>query len=217
MKKPVEPDGAGVRPLACAICAVKECYRQGLDCFRGLGNPTSVLDEEDRKVLECAAAVESTTYCQATRIEELLDFSARMGYRRLGIAFCIGLAEEARALHQILAGRFAVFSVCCKVCGMDKEKMGLPQIRENSRETMCNPVGQALLLASENTQLNIIVGLCLGHDILFTRHSQAPVTTLIVKDRVLAHNPAGALYSGYYKKTKFGLQEKSAGEIKPGK
>lgn len=31
-----------------------------------------------------------------------------------------------------------------------------------------------------------------------TKHSQAPVTTLVVKDRVLAHNPAGALYSAYY-------------------
>jgi len=43
------------------------------------------------------------------------------------------------------------------------------------------------------------VGLCVGHDMLFTRHSRAPVTTLVVKDRVLAHNPAGALYSGYYR------------------
>jgi uncharacterized metal-binding protein len=31
------------------------------------------------------------------------------------------------------------------------------------------------------------------------------VTTFIVKDRVLAHNPAGAIYSGYYKKNRFGL------------
>jgi uncharacterized metal-binding protein len=33
---------------------------------------------------------------------------------------------------------------------------------------------------------------------LFTRHSSAPVSTVIVKDRVLANNPAGALYSPYW-------------------
>jgi uncharacterized metal-binding protein len=32
---------------------------------------------------------------------------------------------------------------------------------------------------------------------IFTIVSKAPVTTLIVKDRLLAHNPAGALYSKY--------------------
>jgi uncharacterized metal-binding protein len=48
--------------------------------------------------------------------------------------------------------------------------------------------------------MNIIVGLCVGHDMLFQMHSRAPVTTLIVKDRVLAHNPAGALYSNYYRR-----------------
>jgi len=63
---------------------------------------------------------------------------------------------------------------------------------------MCNPVMQAKVLEENSTELNIIVGLCLGHDILFSKYSHVAVTTLIVKDRLLAHNPAGALYSGYY-------------------
>jgi uncharacterized metal-binding protein len=45
----------------------------------------------------------------------------------------------------------------------------------------------------------VIVGLCLGHDMLFTMNSKAPVTTLIVKDRLLGHNPVIALYSNYHK------------------
>ena len=50
--------------------------------------------------------------------------------------------------------------------------------------------------------MNIIVGLCVGHDMLFARHSEAPVTTLVVKDRVTGHNPVAALYGQnfYYKK-----------------
>jgi uncharacterized metal-binding protein len=72
------------------------------------------------------------------------------------------------------------------------------EIEPEEVEAMCNPIGQALILNREKTDLNIILGLCIGHDILFTQYSDAPVTTLAVKDRVLAHNPLGALYSGYY-------------------
>ena len=53
---------------------------------------------------------------------------------------------------------------------------------------------QAKLLNDQKTEFNVIVGLCVGHDSLFTKYSDALVTTLVAKDRVLAHNPAGALY-----------------------
>jgi uncharacterized metal-binding protein len=56
------------------------------------------------------------------------------------------------------------------------------------------------------TELNVVVGLCVGHDTLFTKHAAAPVTTFAVKDLVLAHNPLGAIYSGYFLKHRFGIQ-----------
>ena len=57
-------------------------------------------------------------------------------------------------------------------------------------------------LQPRGTDMNIIVGLCVGHDMLFNKHSQAPVTTLIVKDRVTGHNPIAVLYGQnfYYKR-----------------
>ena len=55
------------------------------------------------------------------------------------------------------------------------------------------------------TDLNVIIGLCVGHDSLFIKYSKALVTTLITKDRVLGHNPAAALYtSGFYYKRLLG-------------
>ena len=50
--------------------------------------------------------------------------------------------------------------------------------------------------------MNIIVGLCVGHDMLFAKYSDAPVTTLVGKDRVTGHNPAAVLYGQnfYYKR-----------------
>ena len=56
-------------------------------------------------------------------------------------------------------------------------------------------------LNESHTDFNITVGLCVGHDAIFNIISQAPVTTLIVKDRVLAHNPIGAVYCRYIRRT----------------
>ncbi len=60
-------------------------------------------------------------------------------------------------------------------------------------EAMCNPLSQAELLNDAGCELNIVLGLCVGHDSLFYKHSRGLATTLMAKDRVLAHNPAGAL------------------------
>jgi uncharacterized metal-binding protein len=62
----------------------------------------------------------------------------------------------------------------------------------------CDPITQAAVLADAGCELNVVVGLCLGADCVFTGASRVPVTTLFVKDRSLANNPIGALYSEYY-------------------
>lgn len=123
----------------------------------------------------------------------------------MGIATCIGLIDEAKTFARILKKNGIEYvSVVCKVGGEDKANMGLaPEdtiCKGAHPETMCNPILQARVLNREKTDLNIAIGLCVGHDALFSKYSDAPVTTLIAKDRVLGHNPVAALYSGYYKK-----------------
>ena len=41
----------------------------------------------------------------------------------------------------------------------------------------------------------------MGHDSLFYRYSQAPVTTLVAKDRATGNNPVAAIYcaDSYFK------------------
>lgn len=82
-----------------------------------------------------------------------------------------------------------------------KTEVGIDPICCEVGPMTCNPVLQAEVLNREGTELNIVMGLCVGHDSLFYRHSSAPVTTLVSKDRVLANNPAGALYNArsYYR------------------
>jgi len=141
------------------------------------------------------------------RIEETAQFAKKMGYRKLGVAFCLGLRDEATTLTAILENRgFDVVSVCCKAGGIPKETIGIQEEQKISGpgtwETMCSPITQAAIMNDEGVEFNILVGLCVGHDSLFFQYAQAPTTVLIAKDRVFGHNPAAGLYVSnfYYRK-----------------
>jgi uncharacterized metal-binding protein len=183
----------------CAVCKSKEC-RDGKDCFSQAPRHRSLYYKDVAKLHQAASSVEARHYCKETRLGEIILLAKELGYQRIGLAFCIGLSEEARIIENILSKHFEVVSVCCKVSGIDKKDFGLEQISSEKREVMCNPAGQARLLNEAGTQLNVICGLCVGHDAIFTQLSEAPVTTLIAKDRVLAHNPASAIYCQYIRR-----------------
>lgn len=191
--------------MKCAECKGKECY-QGKDCTGMKAAIKKKYAGRKLKMMRTAAKIEARFYMKKTRLEELIEFGKEMGYKKLGLAFCIGLEREAGIVNEILSKHFEVFSVCCKVCGIDKSDFGLEKLyKERETDVSCNPIGQAEILNGSGTELNIIMGLCMGHDITFTENSKAPVTTLVVKDRVLAHNPLGAIYSGYYRKKRFSI------------
>ena len=133
-----------------------------------------------------------------TRITEVCEFAKRMGYKRLGIAFCIGLAKEAGIVEEIFhIYGFEVVSALCKAGRTPKETIGIKdeeKIFQGTEESMCNPIYQAKLLNQEGSDFNILLGLCVGHDALFFKHAEAPTTVLAVKDRVTGHNPLAAIY-----------------------
>ncbi len=143
-----------------------------------------------------------------TRIEEIAEFARKMNFQRLGLAFCVGLRREAKAVAELYSNQnFEVVSVICKAGCLDKNLIGLDdeqKITPHQPETMCNPVNQALILNHSNTDLNILLGLCVGHDSIFLKEAQAPCTILAVKDRVLGHNPLAAVYNinSYYRSLK---------------
>ena len=85
---------------------------------------------------------------------------------------------------------------------MPKSSVGIPQECETIGAAMCNPILQVRLLNRAHTDLNVVIGLCVGHDSLFYKYADAYSTTLITKDRVTGHNPAAALYTAnsYYRK-----------------
>lgn len=139
------------------------------------------------------------------RVGEIIGYAALMGYRNIGMACCIGLHDETRLLMKRFRREgYEVATVMCKTGGFRKADMGVPDKYTMVSRTgygigyvACNPVAQALILNAENTDLNLIVGLCTGHDTVFMKHSAAPCVTLIAKDRSNGHNPASILYNFY--------------------
>lgn len=142
------------------------------------------------------------------RIVEIIEFARRMNFNRLGLAFCVGLQNEAKIVEKLLAQKgFDMVSVVCKIGRVPKESIGVKdeeKIAIGHFETMCNPILQALTLNQEKTELNIMLGLCVGHDSLFLKYSDALCTVLAAKDRVLGHNPLAAIYNleSYYRSIK---------------
>lgn len=140
-----------------------------------------------------------------TRLQETIEFCLRMEYKKIGLAFCLGLQKEAAIVNDILAANgLEVVSVICKIGGVCKEDFGIERhnkIKPDEYEVICNPIAQAEICNVQNTDFNIVLGLCVGHDSMFFKNSEAFCTVFAVKDRVLAHNPLGAVYTSktYYK------------------
>jgi len=203
-----DPDNPPAKPGNCPTRDHSDIIKESFELYKG--------DAEDARMASVASKVEGLCYqpipgsdainARWTRVEDTIAFAKLMGYKKIGMATCIGLLDETNRLAAILqAQEFKPVSVCCKSGSIDKLELGLTEeekVRPNTFEPACNPVAQARLLNRAETDLNIIVGLCVGHDILFTKYSDAPVTTLVVKDRVAGHNPVSVLYGQnfYYKR-----------------
>ena len=200
----------------CIDCAVKNCNLQDKtypDFCLTVNMDDDVLKEamelykedENGRSMIAAAEVEYDFYGKLTRVEEIIEYAKKMGMKKLGIATCVGLLSESRILADILRKRgFEVFGIACKAGVQKKDDLGIPERCNGIGENIGNPILQAKMLNKEKTDLNIVMGLCVGHDSLFYKYSDALVTTLVAKDRVLAHNPVAALYTAdfYYKRLK---------------
>ena len=187
----------------CANCLSHACYTKGVNCTgMDLAGVKAAYTLKEFEIMKAAAYVEGTFYSNITRLQETAEFSKAMGYKKLGMAFCIGLNDEAHYIARFFEKQgFKFYSVCCKNCSVAKSDLKLKQVKpELEHEAMCNPKFQARFLAEKGVDLYISCGLCVGHDAIFNRNCDGPVTNLVVKDRVLAHNPLGAVYSRYWKR-----------------
>ena len=145
-------------------------------------NSKELYSEEDIEVMRAA---DGARMPGKNRIEELIRFAEKSGVKRIGIANCVALQKEAEMLKDRLSAKFEVYSVDCKY-GQIKSSELLND--EAVKGISCNPAGQADYLASQQTELNVSFGLCVGHDMMFNLKSKVPTTTLVIKDREHKHN-----------------------------
>jgi len=180
--------------IDCLTCQDRVCLRAGgRACPGGPGAAVSLPPRGLGHLLEAATDIareEERTLC---RVSELVYLCLEMQFERVGIAFCKDLLEPTRILAGVLRRFFEVVPVWCKIGGG-----GVDGAAAEDGGALCNPLGQAAALNAARTEINVVVGLCVGADCLFNRASEAPVTHLFVKDRSLANNPIGALYSEHY-------------------
>lgn len=203
-----DPASAPPRPGNCPSSSAPELIKESFARYTG--------DSEDARLAAVAAKVEGLCYqpvpgsdavnARWTRVEDTIALAKLMGWKKIGIATCIGLIYETEQLTAILTAQgLEPLSVCCKAGSIDKLELGLNEedkVRPGTFEPACNPIAQAELCNRSETDMNLIVGLCVGHDMLFAKYSKAPVSTLVCKDRVTGHNPAAVLYGQnfYYKR-----------------
>ncbi|MFX1323319.1 MAG: DUF1847 domain-containing protein [Promethearchaeota archaeon] len=181
----------------CPMISSPEITKEAMDLY--------INDEFVKKSTNVASIVEAKGYIHWPRLKDTIEYAKGMGFKKLGIASCVGLQNEAERTAEILINYgFEVYSACCKTGSISKTKVGVPKEFTMISKTgypigfvTCNPVSQALLLNKAKTELNLIIGLCVGHDVTFTYLSDAPVTTFIAKDRSNPHNPAAVLYTHY--------------------
>ncbi|MFC2059394.1 DUF1847 domain-containing protein [Chloroflexota bacterium] len=215
---------SGKEKVQCAKCKALVCVNPGnnpewpADC--PMRTRASVIEQalakfsdEDHEFTRVAAEVESESYQRGIqgirmftpRVQEIINFAKKMGYKKLGLAHCVGVMYEAKLMTDILEYHgFEVSGRACKVGLLDKKDLGLkPEelLFPDGFEAACHPILQAELLNDGDCDLNIAMGQCLGHDTLFLKYSKFPTTGFLVKDRVLGHNPILALQdteSPYY-------------------
>lgn len=195
--------------MSCIDCAVKACQKGASDKYPAFcktarlpeGAVADALhcyeEPENNNVMINAANIAVEFRGKFTRVEETIEFAKRIGAKKIGIATCMNLLEESKVFAKILrANGFEVVGIGCKIGAVKKSDIGLdPSTEKTGGAMICNPILQAKQLNEEHTDLNVAIGLCVGHDSLFYKYSDALVTTLVAKDRVTGHNPCAVLYT----------------------
>jgi uncharacterized metal-binding protein len=199
------------KPIACHQCKTNEClnrYPQGIPdyCqaqkFRGTieASKRQYFEPEVANIHLATAKILKRGHENWTRVQQCIEFAKELGVTKVGLAFCIGLIREGREFARFLnrAG-LEVVSVACMIGAVEAQETGIPDEWVTTGGISCNPIAQAEILNQQNTQLNFVYGLCVGHDTIFIMHSKAPVSYVVAKDVVTGNNPGAVLFSAFHR------------------
>ena len=199
------------RTIRCHECNTYECamlYPNGMPQYCQAQKFPEVIDQSKSQYLEpqvanihlAMARISKKGGSDWCRIQQCIEFARELGVTKVGLAVCLALLEESKEFAKYLKGvGIEVVSVGCLVGGVKGEDTGIPDEWVHPLGFSCNPIAQAEIMNREETQLNFIYGLCVGHDTLFMMHAKAPATCVSVKDTVTVNNPSAVLFSPIYR------------------
>lgn len=174
--------------MDCTKCTLKGC-RKSEPCLDRSGEYLGNYSLPDIQHCTKAASklIDNGRAGTLTRLEEIVEYSKLRGYTSIGVAYCYGMEKEAILLRKYLEQEgFKPVMVSCTVDGIKESQIDTSKTKNT---VSCNPLGQANILNSSGVQFTILMGLCLGHDILLQKNLKMDFSTFIVKDRVTRHNP----------------------------
>ncbi len=181
--------------MNCTVCRKRKC-RDTQSCGAESFSTDEVLgkyeETENQKIVQAAASlVDNGRAGSLSRLEEIVEFVKIMKYQKPGLAYCYGMENEAVLVKEYFKQNgIRLSTVVCTVGGIEQSTVNKESCIHN---VSCNPLGQAEQFNRDGADFVIIMGICLGHDILLQRHLKTDFTTFIVKDRINHHNPIAAL------------------------
>lgn len=180
--------------MDCTNCTYDKQCRTTQSCKATTFDRDTVIREygQNTEIVQAAASlVDHGRAGTLSRLQEIIAYSKQMKYQRIGLAYCYGMESQVKQIADILrANELKVRGVSCTVGGIPQNEVN-PE--SDFCSVSCNPIGQARQLNHEGVDLVVVIGLCLGHDILFQRDIKVDCTTLVVKDRLYNHAPLNAL------------------------
>ena len=192
--------------FSCIDCALNNCEQRDAthpkfcptNSFSLSDNPSlerQIADEQNRRIIDAAAYSAHVGHREKLdHLQETILFAQKLGARKIGIAACISLAAESRFTANALREEgFEVIGAICKVGCITFGDLDVPRDERGPDAVLCNPLYQAQLLNEQHTDLNVVIGLCAGHDALFFKHADAPCTVLTAKDFKYDHSSIHAL------------------------
>ena len=170
------------------------CPANGFDLENETWLQERLAEPENRCAIEAAAVSAGRAIDdKLSRLEETVVLAKGLGVKKIGVAACVSLAPEARAAAKALrAEGFDVVGAICKMGTITHADLDL-HVGRKPESVLCNPIYQAKVLNDERTDLNVVIGLCAGHDSLFIKYADALCTTLVVKDWKYDHHSVLAL------------------------
>ena len=151
-----------------------------------MADDAKLYNEQDRQIM---GRFNTLSDMSCNRIELIKDLALGLNCKTIGLAHCVMFGRESKVIQEYLSNEFSVHTVNCKHGRLREGEL----LKGGSTRIICNPAGQAKFLNSKRCDLNISIGLCVGHDMIFNKHSNAPVTTIFTKDFTNDNNPAIAV------------------------